>query len=110
MLAASRGGQRLPKEGSIVSREVDMESGMANEELQAIFLDEEVRKLRNALSIERTKSNRLMRIIEKKVLDRQKSSRLVQMSWTIIKWLWLLYSTVLWLNYNDYEVNFYFQL
>lgn len=52
-----------------------MESGIANEELRAIFLEEEVRKLRNALSIERTKSNRLMRIIEKKVLERQKSSR-----------------------------------
>lgn len=52
-----------------------MESGIVNEELQALFLEEEVRKLRNALSIERTKSNRLMRIIEKKVLERQKSSR-----------------------------------
>lgn len=52
-----------------------MESGIANQELQGIFLEEEVRKLRNALSIERTKSNRLMRIIEKKVLEKQKSSR-----------------------------------
>lgn len=64
---------RLPKEGSI-SRD-DVESGTPNNELQAIFFEEEVRKLRNKLSIERTKSNRLMRVIEKKVLERQKSSR-----------------------------------
>lgn len=48
---------------------------MSNDELRTIFLEEEVRELRNRIAIERNKSNRLMRVIEKKVLERQKSSR-----------------------------------
>lgn len=52
----------------------DAMSNTSNE-LNAIFLEEEIRELRNSLSTERSKNNRLMRLIEKKVLERQKSSR-----------------------------------
>lgn len=76
-IAVSRAGPRLPKEGSVLSNKDDVESGIANVELQAVFLEEEVRRLKNALAIERAKSNRLVRIIEKKMLERQKSSRYV---------------------------------
>ena len=52
----------------------DVESGTSNDELRALFLEEEVQELRNKVAIERNKSTRLMKMIEKKVLDRQKSS------------------------------------
>lgn len=55
---------------------VEGESGASNDELRALFHEEaEVRELKNRLALERAKSNRLMRVIEKKVLERQKSSR-----------------------------------
>jgi hypothetical protein len=54
---------------------VEMESGASNDELRALFHEEEVRELKNRLTLERSKSNRLMRVIEKKILERQKSSR-----------------------------------
>lgn len=50
----------------------DVESGTSNDELRAIFHDEEVKELRNRLALERAKCNRLMRVIETKVLERQK--------------------------------------
>ena len=53
----------------------DVDSTASNDELRALFLEEEVRKLRNKVAIERNKCNRLMKLIERKVLDRQKSSR-----------------------------------
>lgn len=51
---------------------VDVESGASNDELRALFQEEEVRELKNRLALERSKSNRLMRVIERKVLERQK--------------------------------------
>lgn len=71
-----------------LSSRVDAESGTSNE-LRTLFHEEEVRELKNRLSLERSKSNRLMRVIEKKVLERQKSSRLVflcTLSVLIIVW------------------------
>ena len=67
-------GHQLMKEASANLRD-DVESGTSNDELRALFRDEEVRELQNRLALERSKCNRLMRVIEKKVLERQKSSR-----------------------------------
>lgn len=47
--------------------------GSPNDELRTIFLEEEVRELKNALHSERSRALRLMRVIEQKVLE-QKSS------------------------------------
>ena len=66
---------RLLKESSVNIAKDDVESSTSNDELRALFLEEEVRNLRNKVAIERNKCNRLMKLIEKKVLDRQKSSR-----------------------------------
>ena len=55
----------------------DTDPGTPHDELRIIFLEEEVRDLRNALHTERNKNSRLMRVIEKKVLEHQKSSRYV---------------------------------
>lgn len=65
------------KEASINISRDDMESSICNDELQGIFLEEEVRELRNRLTIEMTKSKRLMKVIEKKVLERQKRYNLI---------------------------------
>lgn len=66
------GHQLFMKEASINISRDDVESSICNDELQGIFLEEEVRELRNRLTIERTKSKRLMKVIEKKVLERQR--------------------------------------
>ena len=51
------------------------EPGTPNDELRIIFLEEEVKELRSSLAQERSKNRRLMKVIEKKVLEHQKSSR-----------------------------------
>ena len=60
-----------------VSTRDDVESGTSNDELKALFQEEEVRELKTRLALERSKCNKLMRVIEKKVLEKQKSYRLV---------------------------------
>ena len=65
-------GRHLLKESYIKE---DVESNTSNDELRALFLEEEVRELRNKVAIERNKCNRLMKMIEKKILDTQKSTR-----------------------------------
>ena len=43
------------------------------DELRTIFLEEEVRELKNALHSERSKNGRLMKVIEQKVLEQTSS-------------------------------------
>ncbi len=66
---------RLLKGSSVNIGKDDVESGASNDELRHLFMEEEVRGLRNKVAIERNKCNRLMKMIEKRVLDRQMSSR-----------------------------------
>eukprot|EP00731_Ephydatia_muelleri_P023525 Em0015g1108a len=47
--------------------------GSPNDELRTIFLEEEVRELKNALHSERSKTGRLMKVIEQKVLEQTSS-------------------------------------
>ncbi len=50
-----------------------------NDDLRIILLENEIRGLRNGLENERSKNNRLMRVIEKKILEKQKSSGYIMM-------------------------------
>lgn len=75
LVMCSCGGTKGRVAGHLLVKETsDVESGTSNDELRVLFQEEEVRELKNRLALERAKSNRLMRIIEKKVLERQKSS------------------------------------
>lgn len=48
------------------------DASVLTDELQTIFLEEEVRELRNALATERSRNGRLMRVIEQKVIDQKR--------------------------------------
>jgi len=52
----------------------ETDPGTPNDELRVFLLEEEVRDLRNALASEKNKNARLMRVIEQKVLEQQKST------------------------------------
>lgn len=47
------------------------------EHVQVLYMPEDMQRLKNSLVAERSKNKRLLRFLEKKELERQKSSRLV---------------------------------
>lgn len=74
-MACPSAGSAAPLHRDIMAGHDAVQPNTSTEDpIQAVYMLEDVQKLKNLLATERNKNNRLLKFMEKKVLEKQKSS------------------------------------